>query len=57
MTNQITTLEPKPELQIQPESRLRRIVHLTIEIPTEIIQPYITGIQRNSDIVELVSMF
>lgn len=54
-------LQPEPELQTQPEpeleSRLRRIVHLTIDIPTEIIQPFITGIRRNSDIVELVSMF
>ena len=59
MTYQISVSEPEPELQTQPElqpepeleSRLRRIVHLTIDIPTEIIQPFITGIRRNSDIV------
>ena len=63
MTYQISVSELEPELQTQPElqpeleSRLRRIVHLTIDIPTEIIQPFITGIRRNSDIIELVSMF
>jgi hypothetical protein len=47
--------EPVPQLQQEP--RLRRIVNLTIEIPTEIIQPLITGIRRNSELVKLVSMF
>jgi hypothetical protein len=49
MTHQMSASKPEP--------RLRRIVHLTIEIPTEIIQPLITGIRRNSELVKLVSMF
>lgn len=55
MTYQISVSEPEPELQTQPEpeleSRLRRIVHLTIDIPTEIIQPFIAGIRRNIELV------
>jgi len=64
-----TELETEPELELEqepkltpkptpePETRLRKIVHLTIEIPTEIIQPYITGIRRHCDIIKHVSMF
>lgn len=57
MTHQNSASEPEPETQPEREPRLRRIVHLTIEIPTETIQPLVTGIRRNSDIVEVVSMF
>ena len=57
MTHQNSASEPEPGSQPEREPRLRRIVHLTIEIPTETIQPLVTGIRRNSDIVEVISMF
>jgi hypothetical protein len=65
MTYQNSASETVPERESEtvqqqepdPEPRLRRIVHLTIEIPTEIIHPLITGIRRNSEHVKLISMF
>jgi hypothetical protein len=58
MTYQNSVSESERELETIPqqerEPRLRRIVNLTIEIPTETIQPLITGIRRNSDLVKIV---
>jgi hypothetical protein len=58
MTYQNSVSESERELETIPqqerEPRLRRIVNLTIEIPTETVQPFITGIRRNSDLVKIV---
>lgn len=60
MTNLVSVLETESKLVLETESkleteletvyipRLKKIINLTIEIPTEIIQPLVAGIQRCS---------
>ena len=63
MTHQNSVYEPEQKLESEQKSetelvqeqvhipRLKRIISLTIEIPSEIIQPLVTGIRRlNSNI-------